>query len=85
MTATYQTPRSDRATDAMAILGIPTDHGWRPAGIHEAVVMLDRIARYCEASCDVGIAACPGPACPLWSVERAAAEVIERRRLDAEG
>lgn len=84
MTATIQTPRSDRASDAMAMLGIPAAVEWHPAGVHEATVMLDRIARYCETSCDVGIAACPGPGCALWSVERAAAEVVERRRLDGE-
>lgn len=65
-------------------LGIPADGTWQPVGVHDAAVMLDRIARFCEVSCDPGPTACPGPDCPLWHVERAAAEYLEQRWVDAQ-
>lgn len=56
---------------------------WRPAGVDEALVMLDRIARHCSFSCTPDSERCT-EACGAWTLERAATAYLAGRWADGQ-
>ena len=72
-----------RGYAGVPVAGVP--EAWLPAGVGEALAMMDRISRYCVFSCAPGTERCLEDDCRAWDLERAAAEYVARRWLDSEG
>lgn len=76
--------RARRRGRSGAPVNAPADQ-WQPSGTDEALAVMDRIARYCEYTCEPETGQCVEDDCEAWRLERAAATHVAQRWIDGEG
>ncbi len=78
------TDADDQINRASVLTGREPD-GWQPTSVDAGLAALDVIARFCVNSCLPVTEGCTEADCVVWTLERAAVDYLEQRRLAALG